>query len=80
MSSAYLSDGEVSSGVLLHGTGNKPANREIDVSLIYGDYFFTEAFLRYRAITTPSVPSLHGAALALLAVLTLVLGLRAAIS
>ncbi len=51
MSAAYLSDGVESSGILLHGTGNKPNNSEVDVSLIYGDYYFTEALLRYLAIT-----------------------------
>ncbi len=29
--------------ILLHGTGHKPQNDNIDVSLIYGDYFFAEA-------------------------------------
>jgi unsaturated chondroitin disaccharide hydrolase len=30
-------------GLLLHATGNLPANRDVDVSLIYGDYFLLEA-------------------------------------
>jgi hypothetical protein len=51
MSEAYLSDGVESSGILLHGTGNKPNNTEVDVSLIYGDYYFTEALLRYLTLT-----------------------------
>lgn len=29
--------------VLLHGTGHKPVSQNVDVSLIYGDYFFIEA-------------------------------------
>jgi unsaturated chondroitin disaccharide hydrolase len=29
--------------ILLHGTGHKPMNLEVDHSLIYGDYFFVEA-------------------------------------
>lgn len=29
--------------ILLHGTGHKPANSNIGVSLIYGDYFYVEA-------------------------------------
>jgi unsaturated chondroitin disaccharide hydrolase len=53
MSDAYLSDGAVSSGLLLHGTGHRPADREVDVSLIYGDYYFVEALLRHRAWFTP---------------------------
>ena len=32
--------------ILLHSTGNKPANGEIDVPIIYGDYYFLEALLR----------------------------------
>lgn len=54
LSDAYLSDGVESSGILLHGTGNRPRNREVDVSLIYGDYYFTEALLRYLDVTTPA--------------------------
>lgn len=29
--------------ILTHGTGNKPQNKNIGVSLIYGDYYFAEA-------------------------------------
>jgi hypothetical protein len=43
----YLSEGTGSSGVLNHCTGNHPGGVEIDVSLIYGDYYFIEAMLRY---------------------------------
>lgn len=32
--------------VLIGGTGNKPANQNIDVSLIYGDYYYAEAFVK----------------------------------
>jgi unsaturated chondroitin disaccharide hydrolase len=53
MSDAYLSDGSASSGLLLHGTGHRPADVEVDVSLIYGDYYFVEALLRHRAWFTP---------------------------
>jgi unsaturated chondroitin disaccharide hydrolase len=55
MSDAYLSDGVESSGLLLHGTGHKPGGSEIDVSLIYGDYYFVEALTRYAALA-PEVP------------------------
>lgn len=34
---------KVGHGILLHGVGNKPANKEVDVSLIYGDYYCIEA-------------------------------------
>ncbi len=44
----YLAPGAGSRGLLLHGVGHRPANREVDVSLIYGDYYFLEALLRLR--------------------------------
>lgn len=33
-------------GLLLHATGHKPNNNNVDVSLIYGDYYFVEAVAR----------------------------------
>ena len=47
-SPAYLAEGSTSDGILLHGVGHKPNNTEIDVSLIYGDYYFIEALMRYQ--------------------------------
>lgn len=44
----YLAEGTPSSGILNHATGNKPAQSEIDVSLIYADYYFLESILRFR--------------------------------
>ncbi|GMK45706.1 glycoside hydrolase family 88 protein [Paenibacillus glycanilyticus] len=32
--------------ILKHGTGHKPAGQNVDVSLIYGDYFFVEAIAK----------------------------------
>jgi len=32
--------------LLLHSTGNKPSNGEIDVPIIYGDYYYLEALMR----------------------------------
>ncbi|MFD2118110.1 hypothetical protein ACFSTH_01815 [Paenibacillus yanchengensis] len=29
-----------------HGTGHWPANKNIDVGLIYGDYYFVEALAK----------------------------------
>jgi uncharacterized protein YyaL (SSP411 family) len=37
--------------LLMHGVGNKPRNLEVNVPLIYADYYFVEALLRYRALT-----------------------------
>jgi unsaturated chondroitin disaccharide hydrolase len=33
-------------GILLEGTGHKPAGENVNVSLIYGDYFFVEAIAK----------------------------------
>lgn len=34
--------------ILMHSTGNLPANSEIDVPLTYADYYFVEAMKRYK--------------------------------
>ncbi|MFD2114803.1 glycoside hydrolase family 88 protein [Paenibacillus yanchengensis] len=39
-------DNPAHEAILLHGTGHKPADKNIDVSLIYGDYYFIEAFAK----------------------------------
>ena len=49
----YLSEGTSSMALLNHSVGNMPAGTEVDVSLIYADYYFEEALLRYKAITSP---------------------------
>lgn len=36
--------------ILLHSTGHKPANSEIDVPLIYADYYFLEAVLKSKTM------------------------------
>ncbi|MDO3643079.1 glycoside hydrolase family 88 protein [Mucilaginibacter sp. L3T2-6] len=36
--------------LLLHSTGHKPAHSEIDVPIIYADYYYLEALLRQRRI------------------------------
>jgi hypothetical protein len=38
--------------ILKHCTGNKPGNGEIDVPIIYGDYYFLEALMKYKNIIT----------------------------
>ncbi len=46
----YLAAPNANGGFLLkHATGHKPAGKEIDVPLNYGDYYFLEALLRYKA-------------------------------
>ncbi|MBK0379667.1 glycoside hydrolase family 88 protein [Mucilaginibacter segetis] len=36
--------------LLLHSTGHKPANSEIDVPIIYADYYYLEALLRQQRV------------------------------
>lgn len=48
-SPAYLAEPGTNGGFLLkHATGNHPKNSEIDVPIIYADYYFIEALLRAR--------------------------------
>ena len=49
-SPAYLAEGTAGRSILLHGTQNAPVG-ETDRGLIYGDYYFVEALLRYRSLT-----------------------------
>ena len=43
----YLSK-ETNHAFLLHSTGNKPALKDVDVPIIYADYYFLEALLRWK--------------------------------
>ena len=36
--------------ILLHSTGHKPADSEVDTSIIYADYYFLEALLRRKKL------------------------------
>jgi hypothetical protein len=38
--------------LLRHSTGNKPKNSEVDVPIIYADYYYLEALMRYEALIT----------------------------
>ena len=44
-SADFLSQPDKSDSILLHGVGSYPSS-EVDVPLIYGDYFYTEAMMR----------------------------------
>ena len=49
-SPAYFSEGdEIGHFLLKHGVGHKPGKSEIDTPLDYGDYYFLEALLRFKA-------------------------------
>jgi unsaturated chondroitin disaccharide hydrolase len=46
---AYLaSTGSNHDFILMHSVGHKPAKSEIDVPIIYADYYYIEGLLRYR--------------------------------
>jgi len=55
-SPAYLSEGTPFQSILLHGTAFKPRGRS-DIGLVYADYYFLEALLRYRAVRHRSLAS-----------------------
>ena len=42
--------GESKGFILLHSTGSKPANSEVDVPINYADYYYLEALLRFRKL------------------------------
>jgi len=49
LSTKYISPlGENKGFVLLHSTGSKPSNSEVDVPLSYADYYYLEALLRKK--------------------------------
>jgi hypothetical protein len=54
-SDAYLNTGATGQGIIKHSVGSKPGGSEIDVSLIYGDYYFIEALMRYNQCTVAKV-------------------------
>ncbi len=52
-STEYFNDIGSHGGFLLrHSTGSKPVGKEIDVPLVYADYYFLEALLRKKQIQT----------------------------
>jgi unsaturated chondroitin disaccharide hydrolase len=46
----YMTEEGSGAAILRHATGSKPHNSDVDGSLIYGDYYFLEALLRYKGI------------------------------
>jgi rhamnogalacturonyl hydrolase YesR len=42
--------GDAKGFILLHSTGSKPSNSEVDVPLSYADYYYLEALLRMKKI------------------------------
>jgi Bacterial Ig-like domain (group 3)/Glycosyl Hydrolase Family 88/Fibronectin type III domain len=54
-SPAYLGTRAGTDGVLLHGSANVPANSGVDISLVYGDYYFIQGCFRARSV--PAAPT-----------------------
>jgi hypothetical protein len=51
LSNKYISPlGEAKGFLLLHSTGSKPSNSEVDVPLSYADYYYLEAVLRMKKL------------------------------
>jgi unsaturated chondroitin disaccharide hydrolase len=48
-SEKFMTEGHDSMGILRHATGRWSRNIITDLSLIFGDYYFMEAMLRYKA-------------------------------
>jgi unsaturated chondroitin disaccharide hydrolase len=44
----FLAAGTPAASILLHSVGQRPQNAEVDVGLVYADYYFVEALLRVR--------------------------------
>jgi hypothetical protein len=54
-SPAFLAEPGTNGGfILTRSTGHLPGNSEINVPLVYADYYFLEALLRYKALATGS--------------------------
>jgi hypothetical protein len=61
LASGYLAAGTPNASVLLHTVGDHPQHREIDVGMIYADYYFVEALLRWRRRAGAERRALRGA-------------------
>ncbi|CAM4292685.1 glycoside hydrolase family 88 protein [Zobellia nedashkovskayae] len=52
LSSEPYYSGDTNQSLLLHSTGHHPNNSEIDVPIVYADYYYMEALLRLKKLET----------------------------
>jgi hypothetical protein len=50
LGTGYLTAGTPLASILQHSVGNYPQNSEVDVGIVYADYYFVEALLRLRGM------------------------------
>ncbi|MEO7456534.1 MAG: alginate lyase family protein [Gemmatimonadaceae bacterium] len=50
LATSYMAPATPSGAVLLHSTGQRPQGAEVDVGIVYADYFFVEALLRRKGM------------------------------
>lgn len=50
LATSYTTAGTSNAAILAHSVGQRPQNVEIDVGIIYADYYFVEAILRQRGL------------------------------
>lgn len=50
LSSEIYQSREVNNAFLLHSTGHKPNDSEVDASIIYADYYYIEALMRLKSL------------------------------
>jgi unsaturated chondroitin disaccharide hydrolase len=56
LSTKYISPSGQNKGfILIHSTGSKPSNSEVDVPLAYADYYYLEALLRKKKLSSEAL-------------------------
>lgn len=51
----YMAPPSASGAILAHSTGARPFKSEVDVGIVYADYFFIEALLRQKGLFLPEM-------------------------
>ena len=50
----YMAPPTARGAILAHSTGARPFRSEVDVGIVYADYFFVEALLRQQGLSLDS--------------------------